>query len=124
VIAFGSPLTLGSSKTSSGHHVKRVTEAAWVHETSFVEVHRDARRGLVLFFYFSIFLFFYLSIFLSFYLSIFLSFCRSRINLAQSRKWSFTKGENNWVISEDDADGHLEPTRISLDWCPTKAQQI
>jgi hypothetical protein len=28
------------------------------------------------------------------------------------------------VISEDDADGRLEHTRISLDWNPTKGQQI
>jgi hypothetical protein len=33
--------------------VKGVIEAAWVHEASFVEVHDDARRGLVLSFYLS-----------------------------------------------------------------------
>jgi hypothetical protein len=86
---------------SSYHYAKGVPEAAWVHETSFVGVRSDARKGLVLFF-------------------IFLSFSWSRINLAQSRRWCSIKGEKKCVISEDDADSRLEPTRISFDWCPIK----
>jgi hypothetical protein len=56
--------------------------------------------------------------------SIFLSFYWSQINLAQSIRWMLIKGEKNYVISEDDADDRLEQTCISLDWCPTKGQQI
>jgi hypothetical protein len=73
-IELDSQQTLGSSETGSGHHVEGVTGTVWVHETSFVEVYYDARRGLILSFYLSIFLSFYLSIFLYFYISIFLYF--------------------------------------------------
>jgi hypothetical protein len=56
------------------HHVKGVTEAAWVHETLFVEVDSDARRGLVL------------------------SFSWPWINSAQFRRWGSTKGESSRKI--------------------------
>jgi hypothetical protein len=65
----GFPHSLGCSETGSDHRINRVTEAAWVHETSLVEAHSDARRGLILSFYWS------------------------RINLAQSRRWRSTKGD-------------------------------
>jgi hypothetical protein len=80
---------------------------------------RSTRPGSVfLSFYLSIFLSFYLSIFLSFYLSIFLLITNQ---FGSVRKMKLHKGR---IISEDDVDSCLEPTRISLDWCPTEGQQI
>jgi hypothetical protein len=58
-----------------------------------MEVHSDARQGLVL----------------SFYLSIFLLITNQ---FGSVQKMDLPKGR---IISEDDADGRLEPTRISLD---------
>jgi hypothetical protein len=60
---------------------------------------------------------FNLSIFLSFYLSIFLSFNLSIFLLITNQFGSVQKMklDKERVISKDDADGHLEPTWISLD---------
>jgi hypothetical protein len=61
-------------KTGSSHHIKVVTEAAWVQETSFVKRHSDARRSLAL------------------------SLRWSRIDSAQFRKWRSTKGESSSMM--------------------------
>jgi hypothetical protein len=59
---------------------------------------------------------FYLSIFLSFYLSIFLLITNE---FGSVQKMELHKRR---VISEEDADGRLEPRRISFDSCPPKGQ--
>jgi hypothetical protein len=53
----------------------------------------------------------------SFVLSIFLLITNQ---FRSVQKMKLRKGR---VISEDGAGGHLELTRISLDWCPTKRQK-
>jgi hypothetical protein len=82
-----------------------------------MEVDSDARQRLGLSFPLSIFLSFYLFIFLSFYLSIFLSFYLFIFLLIMNQFGSFQKMKlhKRGIISEDDADGLLESTQISLD---------
>jgi hypothetical protein len=54
--------------------------------------------------------------------SFFLSICFLVTNqFAPVEKMKPHKGR---IISEDDADIRLVPMRISLDWCPTKGEQM
>jgi hypothetical protein len=84
VSVFGFAQTLGSSKPDSGS-VKVIAAAAWAHETSFVKVHSDTRRGLVL----------------SFCLSIFRLITNQ---LGSVQKMKLHKGRKNCVIFENDAE--------------------